>query len=120
MDERYAKALTHERERRKRQRDRWLREKVDNLPLFWIFDSKLDEIYRIQVRETAQKYRRMKIRYFFSWEGLSKFFLAPVFKVGLTSILVTPFIASIYISLLSTFGSLFNYRFPEQMGLLFF
>jgi hypothetical protein len=118
MDEQQWKELA--RERGQWRRDQWLRAIIENFPLFWIFDSQLHEIYRTKVRETAQEYRRMKIRYFFSWEGLSKFLLAPVFKVGLTSILVTPFIASIYISLRGVLSPLFHYSFPSQMGLLFF
>jgi hypothetical protein len=95
MNEQQWKELA--REQRQWRRDQWLRAIIENFPLFWIFDPQLDEIFRISVRETAQEYRRMKIHYFFSWEGLSKFLLAPIFKVGLTSILVTLFIASIYI-----------------------
>lgn len=100
-------------------RDQWLNAIIENFPLFWIFDPYLDEVYRFSVRETAQAYRRNKIRYFFSWEGLSKFLLAPVFKIGLTSIIVTPIIANAYISLRATFGPFFDYKFPIQMGLLF-
>jgi hypothetical protein len=62
----------------------------------------------------------MKIRYFVSWEGLSKFLLAPVFKVGLTSIIVTPFLAHAYIFLRKILHSHFHHSFPIQMGLLFF
>jgi hypothetical protein len=108
------------REQRKWRRDQWLRAIIENFPLFWIFDSQLHEVYRISVRETAQAYRRMKIRYFFSWEGLSKFLLAPVFKIALTSLIVTPFIASAYISVREALGPFFDYPFPKQMGLLFF
>ena|SRR6266545_2421406 len=108
------------RKRRQWRRDQWLRSIIENFPLFWIFDFQLHEVYRIRVRETAQAYRRMKIRYFFSWEGLSKFLLAPVFKIGLTSVIITPFFASIYISIREVFGPFFHNPFPIQMGFLFF
>jgi hypothetical protein len=93
--------------------------RIEKSKLYWICDSGLEEVYRISPRETEQAYRRMRIRYFFSWEGLSKFLLAPVFKVGLTSVIVTPFVASVYISLQKVFGSFFTHKFPIQMGLLF-
>jgi hypothetical protein len=70
-------------------------------------------------RTTEQEYRRNRIRYFFSWEGLSKFLLAPVFNIGLTSVIITPFIARVYIALGETFGSFFGHMFPIHMGLLF-
>ncbi len=118
MNEQQWKELA--RAQREWRREQWLRAIIENFPLFWVFDSRLHETHQVEVRETAQAYRRMKIRYFFSWEGLSRFLLAPVFKVGLTSIIVTPFIAHAYIALRKIFRSHFHYSFPIQMGLLFF
>ena len=102
-----------------RRRQKYLA-KIEKSRLYWIFDPSIEEIHRIGTRETKQAYRRMRIRYFFSWEGLSKFLLAPVFKIGLTSIVVTPFIAKVYILSKEALGSFYNYKFPAQMVLLFF
>jgi hypothetical protein len=93
--------------------------RVENSKFYWIFDPRIHESHRIEPRATEQEYLRMRIRYFFSWEGLSKFLLAPVFKIGLTSVIITPFIARVYIALGETFGSFFGHMFPIHMGLLF-
>ncbi len=93
--------------------------RVENSKLYWIFDPRIHESHRIAPRATEQEYLRMRIRYFFSWEGLSKFLLAPVFNIGLTSVIITPFIARAYIALRETFGSFFGHMFPIHMGLLF-
>jgi len=109
----------------KKRRYRQIFSSIANSAFYWVFDPELDETYRTYntgYEETARAYRRMKIRYFFSWEGLSKFLLTPVFKIGLTSIVVTPFIASMYIYLreMKILSYYFHYNFPVQMGLLFF
>ena len=108
-----------------RRHQQWRREqqyfaRIEKSKLYWIFDPRIEEIHRIGARETKQAYNRMRIRYFFSWEGLSKFLLAPVFKVGLTSIVVTPFLANIYIFSRDALGSIYDFKFPTQMALLFF
>jgi hypothetical protein len=93
--------------------------RIEKSRLYWVFDPRLEETHRIRARETKQAYRRMRIRYFFSWEGLSKFLLAPVFNISLTSVIITPFIAHVWIALRETFGSFFGHMFPIHMGLLF-
>src|SRR5262245_27554406 len=85
--------------------------RAEKSKLYWIFDPSIHETHRIMPRATEQEYQRMRIRYFFSWEGLSKFLLAPVFKIGLTSGIVTPFVARIYIALKETFGSFLGHMF---------
>jgi|SRR6266850_3207714 len=104
---------------RQKQKDKRRCARIKKSKLYWIFDPRLHETHEISMRDTEQAFRRMKIRYFFSWEGLSKFLLAPVFKIGLTSIIVTPFLASVYISFREVFSPFFDYKFPMQMGLLF-
>jgi hypothetical protein len=104
---------------------KWLKEerrrdRLEKSKLYWIFDPKIKETHRIKPRDTEQTYQRANIRYFFSWEGLSKFLLAPFFKVGLTSIIFTPFIASIYNSFGGKLEAYLGINFPIQMSFLFF
>lgn len=104
---------------KKWQKDKKLRERDEKSTLYWIFDPKIEETHRIRPRDTQQTYQRANVRYFFSWEGLSKFLLAPFFKVGLTSIIFTPFIASVYNSFGGKLETYLGINFPRQMLFLF-
>jgi hypothetical protein len=103
--------------KRKQTIKRWA-ERIDKLPLWWIFDPRIEETHRIYPRTTRESHRRVVIRHFFSWENLLRLTSSPVFKVGLLSVLITPPLAKLYISLESTLG--IDYNFPLQMSLLFF
>ena len=81
------------------QKDQRRRARAEKSKFYWISDPRIGESHRISPRATEQEYQRMRIRYFFSWEGLSKFLLAPVFKIALTSVIITPFIAHVCIAL---------------------
>jgi hypothetical protein len=100
---------------------KWIAEIFDNFEkLYWVFDSRIEETHNTRPRDTHQTYQRANIRYFFSWEGLSKFLLAPVFKVGLFSIVITPMIASIYNSFGGKLVTYLGITVPIQTVLLFF
>ncbi len=88
--------------------------------IYWVFDPRIEETHKIKNRNTQEAYQRANIRYFFSWEGLSKFLLAPVFKVGLASIVITPIIASVYTSFGEMLETYLGITIPVQMILLFF
>lgn len=74
----------------------------------------------IQYLGTRPAYKVWQLQRFLRWESLSKLIGAPVFKVALTSVLVTPILASIYVYIEKTFGAFIILDFPDQMALLFF
>src|SRR6266478_4044475 len=86
--------------------------RVENSKLYWIFDPRIHESHRIAPRATEQEYLRMRIRYFFSWEGLSKFLLAPVYTIHRTRLYRSErdvrFILWSYVPY--TYGSLVSFR----------
>jgi hypothetical protein len=99
-------------------KEEMLRERIEKSMFYWIFDPKIKETHRIRPRDTRQAYFRDNIRYFFSWEGLSKLLHAPFLQIGLLSSFITS-IAGIY----SSFGGkLESYlvNFPVQIKLLLF